>query len=76
MSWLDDLRHRLEREPELTPEAVVTLIASEWGGERLYIPRRAKQRPEIQPTDTPQTIQRRHGVSRSTAYNWARSWRR
>lgn len=75
MSWLDDLRRRLEREPTLTPEAVVTVIAAEWGGERVYVPRRAA-RPEVSATDTPQTIQRRHGVARSTAYSWVQRWRR
>jgi hypothetical protein len=76
MSWLDDLRRRLEREPNLTPEVVAMVIAAEWGGERVYVPRRAVQRPEIQATDTPQMIQRRHGVARSTAYSWVQRWRR
>jgi transposase len=74
MSWLDDLRDRLAREKALTPERVVEIIAAEYGGERLYIPRRT--RPEILPCDTPATIQARHGVSRSTAYSWVRIWRR
>lgn len=76
MCWLDDLRQRLEREAELTPDCVVSLIASEWGGERVYVPRRAHRRLEIAPSDTPQTIARKHGVARRTAYRWVNGWKR
>jgi hypothetical protein len=77
MSWLDDLRRRLEREPEgLTPNRVVEIIQSGWAGEKVYIPSRTQLRPEIAPNDTPQTIQARYRVSRSTSYVWLRQWRR
>ena len=74
MSWLDDLRERLAKEKALTPERVVEIIAAEYGGDRLYIPRRVK--PEVMPGDTPATLQARHGISRSAAYSWVRTWRR
>ena len=77
MSWLDDLCSRLKREPGVSAdiaERVVSVIAAEYGGERVYIPQR--QRPEIQPSDTPQQIVQRYQVSRSTAYSWVRHWRR
>jgi hypothetical protein len=75
VTWLDDLSKRLAREPELSPERVVELIAREWGGQRVYVPRRVG-RPEILPTDTPATVQRRYGVPRSTAHAWVQRWRR
>jgi len=75
MSWLDDLRRRLDREPSLDADVVCAIIRREWGGERVYIP--SRNRPtEVTARDTPKTIQAEHGVARSTAYNWARRWRR
>lgn len=75
MSWLDDLRARLRSEPALSPELVAEIICREFGGERLYVPRRYTA-PEILPTDTPASVQRRYGVARSTAHNWVQRWRR
>ena len=77
MSWTDDLKARLLREPWCngeTADFVVRVICAEWGGERIYIPKR--ERPQITHQDTPQTIQQRYNVSRSTAYNWVNAWRR
>jgi hypothetical protein len=78
MSWADDLKARLEREPWCSGEQarfVVEVICAEWGGERIYIPKRP-ERPQITHKDTPQTIQQRYNVSRATAYNWVNAWRR
>lgn len=50
-------------------------ICREAAGESLYIPRRAA-RPEIRPSDTPQALQKKYGISRTTAYNWVNNWRR
>lgn len=44
------------------------------GGESVYIPKIPT--PVILQTDTVKDVQRRHGVSRSTAYNWVASWRK
>ena len=75
MSWLDDLKRCLEREPKLTPDVVVQVIQREWRGQSVYVSARPP-RPELEPTDTPQTIQRKFGVSRSTSYAWINAWRR
>jgi hypothetical protein len=78
MSWADDLKARLEREPWCSGEQaclVVEAICAEWGGERIYIPKR-HEHPQITHKDTPQTIQQRYNVSRATAYNWVNAWRR
>jgi hypothetical protein len=75
MSWLDDLCVILSREPTLSPEIVASIIRREWGGERLYVPTRSAP-PEILPTDTPKTVQKKYGVPRSTAHAWVTRWRR
>ena len=43
--------------------------------EQVYIPSKPNK-PQVKPSDTPKDIQKRHGVSRSTAYNWVSSWRK
>lgn len=68
----DLLRRELGRDQA---ERVCTLICREASGEKIYVPQRT-DRPQVLPTDTPKTVQRRHGVSRSTAYNWVSSWRK
>jgi hypothetical protein len=55
-------------------DRLLLAICQECAGESLYIPRRTG-RPELSDTDTPQSIQARYGVSRSTAYNWVSSWK-
>lgn len=74
MAFLRDLRRVLEEEQDLTPERVCKILAERWGGERPYIARRV-ERQQIDPLDTPKTVARKHGVSRSTAYNWVKMWR-
>lgn len=75
MSVLDDL-HR-----ELIPivgkqksTVVCKLIASRFGGDNVYIPQKFML-VEITHQDTPKTIQRRYGVSRSTANTWINQWK-
>jgi transposase len=75
VSWLDDLRTRLEAEQNLTADRVVAIVSAEWGGCRVYIPQRPAA-PKILPTDTPTTVRARYGVPRSTAYAWVNRWRR
>lgn len=76
MTWLCELRRQLEEEQVLTPEVVTEVIRRNWGGERLYIPHRRQEPPQVLPTDTPKSLQRRYGISRSTAYGWISRWRR
>jgi len=49
-------------------------ICRQAAGESVYIPTR--HQPAIKPNDTPATVQRRYGVSRRTAYNWVKRWRK
>ena len=76
MAWLDELRQRLEQEPDITPDAVVSIIASEWGGCRLYVPSKRPVEPQITHRDTPKTIAQRYSVSRSTAHSWMIRYRK
>ena len=50
-------------------------ICRQAAGEYVYIPAKHGA-PEILPTDTPRSVQRRYGVSRSTAYSWVKRWRK
>lgn len=54
---------------------VCRAICRESAGEQVYIPRRA-ERPIPELSDTVSSLQKSHGVSRSTAYNWVSSWRK
>jgi len=55
-------------------DKAIAALCSEASGEQVYIPSR-HGRPKILPNDTPKTVQKRHNVSRSTAYNWVNRWR-
>lgn len=70
-----DLSEILRRELGADADRILTTICRECAGETLYVPRRAA-RPEVRPTDTPASLQARHGVSRRTAYSWVRDWQR
>jgi hypothetical protein len=77
MDFFDELRE-IAAAAGVAPsqaEALCELIAQRLGGSRPYIRRRGVV-PEVQPSDTPATIQRRYGVSRSTADRWVHSWKR
>lgn len=53
---------------------VSKVLCSEAAGEQVYIPSR-HEKPEILPTDTVKTVQKRYGLSQRTAYNWVNRWR-
>lgn len=44
-----------------------------FGTRRIYIP--GKPSPEVTQADTVETLKKRHGVSRATAYNWLNKYR-
>lgn len=64
---------RRELGPDLGPR-VCQIICRQAPGESIYIPSRDGP-PEILPTDTPQRIVERYGVTKRTAYNWVNRWR-
>lgn len=70
-----DLADIIRRHAPAGAADLIEAICREAAGETLYIPRRP-DRPEIRPADTPAQVQARHGVSRSTAYNWVTRWKR
>lgn len=70
-----ELAEIIRRELGGEADRVLLVICRECAGENLYIPRRAV-RPEIQPSDTPQAVATRHGVSRRTSYRWVTAWKR
>jgi len=70
-----DLADLIRRElPHEQAERLCRAICREAAGEQIYIPARHGE-PEILPSDTPKTVQKRYGVSRQTAYNWVNKWR-
>lgn len=71
-----ELREILDQEPGLlTRDRVCELLAQHFGGTRPHIGKQW-QEPDITHRDTPETILRRHSVSRRTAYNWVSGWKR
>ena len=56
--------------------ALCAAICRRAARERLYIPDKHEPPPVIAPNDTPAVVARRHGIARSTAYNWVNRWRR
>ena len=70
-----ELADIMRRELGQDAERILLLICRECAGESVYIPR-SVQRPEIQPQDTPQSVQARYGVPRRTAYRWVTQWKR
>lgn len=74
MAFLDDIYERLRGEGALTPERVVEILRAEWGGTRQYIGGKPPK-PSISAHDTPSSVQQKHKIPRSTAYNWVSRWK-
>lgn len=74
MSGFDDLCEILREEfGSAVAEKVVQRIRDALGSQRLYVP--SKPRPDVNSRDTVKTIRKKHGVARSTAYNWINRYR-
>ena len=74
MSAWDDICQVIEDEcGKDVAHRVVLKLRKRVGGLRIYIPSRPS--PKVTHKDTPQTLQKKHGISRATAYNWLNKYR-
>ncbi len=58
---------------KVVAEKVVLRVRKMYGGNSIYIP--SKPTPQVEPVDTPTSLRKKHGISRSTAYNWLNKYR-
>lgn len=74
MSAYDDLvRILCEECGDPLADRIARRIRALLGSQSIYVPSRGA--PDVTRKDTVETIRKRHGVSRSTAYNWLNKYR-